>query len=133
MNDDPEVIRAWLSAHGLPDAELLHVLPNQGLDGADRLTEAERRLLSGLLEVRRAVVPGYRSSPLDRPSAAQDRPDAAQPTGLFNTGSTGQRQWATVQPGARPQPPAGRHDPAPPSRRAGQPSGSRSGSDEPTA
>jgi hypothetical protein len=120
MNDDPEVMRAWLGAHGLSDAELLYVLPNQGLDGADRLTEAERRLLSGLLEARRAVVPGYRPSPLDRPSAAPDRPDAAQPTGLFNVGPAGQREWAAVRPAVRPQPPAGRHDPAPPSRRAGQ-------------
>jgi hypothetical protein len=121
MNDDPVAMRAWLDAHGLPDAELLHVLPNRGLDGADRLTEAERRLLSGLLEARRAVVPGYRPSPLDRPYATQDRPNAAQPSDLFNSGPAGQREWAAVPPAARREPPAGRHDPAPPSRRAGQP------------
>jgi hypothetical protein len=121
MNHDAEGMRAWLDAHGLADSELLHVLPNQGLDGADRLTEAEQRLLSGLLEARRAVVPGYRPSPLDRPSAAPDQPDAAQPTGLFNTGPAGQPQRAAVEPAARPQPPAGRHDPALPSRPTGQP------------
>jgi hypothetical protein len=120
MNHDAEVMRAWLDAHGLADSELLHVLSNHGLDGADRLTDLERRLLSALLEARRAVVPGYRPSPLDRLSAAQDRRDAAQPADLFNVGLDGQPQRATVAPAARRQPPAGRHHPARPSRRAGQ-------------
>jgi hypothetical protein len=121
MNHDAEGMRAWLDAHGLADSELLHVLPNQGLDGADRLTDLERRLLSGLLEARRAVVPGYRPNPADRPSTTQDQPDAAQPADLFNVGLDGQPQPATVQPAARSQPSAGRHHPAPPSRPAGRP------------
>ena len=108
MNDDLATLRAWLDAHGLGDAELLHVLPNHGPEGADRLTNPERWLLSGLLEARRAVVPGGRSSPLDRPSAVQDRRDAAQPAGLFDAGPGGARQRAAVEPATRQEPPAGR-------------------------
>jgi hypothetical protein len=120
MNDDSVVMRAWLDAHGLADSELLHVLPNHGLDGADRLTDLERRLLSGLLEARRAVVPGYRPGLVDRPAASQDRRDAAQPASLLGAGPAGQRERAAVEPAARPLPPAGHQHPGPPSRRGGQ-------------
>jgi hypothetical protein len=117
MNDDAVAMRAWLDTHGLADSELLHSLPNHGLDGADRLTGPERRLLSGLLEARRAVVPGYRPSSVDRPSAAQDRPEIAEPAGLFDPGPDGPRERAAVEPPARGDRPTGR--PPATSRRAG--------------
>jgi hypothetical protein len=116
MNDDPATLRAWLDAHGLGDAELLHVLPNFGPDGADRLTDQERRLLSGLLEARRAVVPGDGPSPLDRPSGTEDRRDAAQPVGLFDAGPD-PRQRAAAEPATGQEPRAGRHHLSPPTGR----------------
>jgi hypothetical protein len=117
MNDDSATLRVWLDAHGLGDAELLHVLPNHGPDGADRLTDPERRLLSGLLEARRAVVPGDQPSPLDRPSGTEDRRDAAQPVGLFDAGPGGARERAAVEPATGQEPRTGRHHLSPPTGR----------------
>jgi hypothetical protein len=117
MNDDTATLRTWLDAHSLGDAELLHVLPNHGPEGADRLTNPERRLLSELLEARRAVVPGYRPGPLDRSSTVRDRRDAMEPAGLFDAGPGGARERTTVDPATRQDPPAGRHQPAPPTGR----------------
>jgi hypothetical protein len=118
MNHDPVAMRAWLDAHGLLDAELLHSLPNHGPEGADRLTDPERLLLSGLLEGRRAVVPGYRPTPPDRSTTTQDRPEMAEPAGLFDPGPDGQRERPAVEPSARGARPAGRLSPA--SGRLGQ-------------
>jgi hypothetical protein len=36
MIDESAAMRAWLDAHDLGDSELLHRLPNQGPEGADR-------------------------------------------------------------------------------------------------
>jgi hypothetical protein len=99
MIDETAAMRAWLDAHGLADAELLHHLVNQGPDGRE-LTDSERRLLSALLEVRRMVVPGYRPAPADRPTT-QDRPGAAEPRGLFNPSSISPLERAMVEPADR--------------------------------
>jgi hypothetical protein len=98
MIGDLAAMRAWLGAHGLGDAELLHSLPNHGLDGADRLTDLERLVLSGLLEARRVVVPGYRTTPAHRTAATQDRPEVAEAAGVFDPGRGGHRQRAVVEP-----------------------------------
>jgi hypothetical protein len=120
MIDETAAMRAWLDAHGLADAELLHHLVNQGPDGREP-TNSERRLLSALLEVRRMVVPGYRPAPADRPTT-QDRPSPAQPLGLFDPGPTPPPERAAVEPTDRharsPVRPAGRDRAAvPPVRR----------------
>jgi hypothetical protein len=99
MIDETAAMRAWLDAHGLADAELLHHLVNQGPDGREP-TNSERRLLSALLEVRRMVVPGYRPAPADRPTT-QDRLGAAEPRGLFNPGSISPLERAMVEPADR--------------------------------
>jgi hypothetical protein len=114
MIDESAAMRAWLDAHGLADAELLHQLPNQDPDGRE-LTVSERRLLSALLEARRAIVPGYRPPPADRP-ATQDRPGPAELLGLFDPGPTRPPERAVVEPAdrhARPplRPERGRHSP----------------------
>jgi hypothetical protein len=124
MTDETAAMRAWLDAHGLAEAELLHHLANHGPDGSDRLTDAERQLLSALLETRRTVVPGYRPPPTDRPTT-QDRPGSAAPPGLFDPGPTRPPQRVAVEPAsrlARPpvRPAARRHAPLPPARRPGQ-------------
>jgi hypothetical protein len=117
MIDEAAAMRAWLDAHDLAEAELLHHLANHGPDGADRMTESERRLLSALLEARRTVVPGYRSDSADRPPT-QDRPGSDAPLGLFDPGPTRPPEWAAVEPadlrGKRPVPPVARHRAAPP-------------------
>ena len=97
MIDEAAAMRAWLDAHGLAEAELLHHMANHGPDGADRLTDAERRLLSALLEARRSVVPGYRPALADRPSS-QDRPFSPAPLGLFDPGPTRPPESAAVEP-----------------------------------
>lgn len=116
MTDEPAAMRAWLDAHGLADAELLHRLPNQDPDGRE-LTLSERRLLSALLEARRAIVPGYRPAPADRPTT-QDRPGPAPPLGLFDPGPTRPPERAVVEPAdrhaQRPVRPMARHHGAPP-------------------
>jgi hypothetical protein len=99
MIDEAAAMRAWLDAHGLADAELLHHLPNQGPDGRE-LAASERRLLSALLELRRMVVPGYRPAPAHRPTT-QDRPGAAERRGLFNPGSIPPLERAIVEPADR--------------------------------
>ena len=117
MTDATVAMRAWLDAHGLAEAEVLHHLVNQDLDGRE-LTDSERRLLSALLEVRRMVVPGYRPPPADRPTT-RDRPGPAEPLGLFDPGPT---RWperaAAVEPADRharsPVQPAARHHAPPP-------------------
>jgi hypothetical protein len=117
MTDEAAAVRAWLDAHGLAEAELLHHLANHGSEGADRLTDSERRLLSALLETRRTVVPGYRPALADRPSS-QDRPGSAEPLGLFDPDLTRPPEWAVVEPAdhraQRPVRPVARHR-APPS------------------
>jgi hypothetical protein len=100
MIDESAAMRAWLDAHDLADAELLHHLANHGPEGSDRLTGSERRLLSALLETRRTVVPGYRPAPADQPTT-QDRPGPAAPLGLFNPGPTRPSEWAGVEPADR--------------------------------
>jgi hypothetical protein len=121
MIGDPAAMRAWLEAHGLVEAELLHVLPNHGPDGADLLTDPERLLLSELLEVRRAVIPGHRPTPPDRSTAGQERPCSAEPAGLFDPDAGGPSEWAGVQPASRharpPDRPAARQHPQPPAAR----------------
>jgi hypothetical protein len=114
MTDEPAAMRAWLDAHGLADAELLHQLPNQDPDGRE-LTDSERQLLSALLEARRVVVPGYRPAPADR-STIEGRPGSAEPPGLFDPGPTRPPDRAVVEPAerhARPpvRPERGRHSP----------------------
>jgi hypothetical protein len=99
MTDQTAAIRAWLDAHGLADADLLHHLANQDPDGKE-LTSSERRLLSALLEVRRVVVPGYRPAPADRPTT-RDRPDPADPLALFNPGPARPLERAVVEPADR--------------------------------
>jgi hypothetical protein len=99
MIDTTAAMRAWLDMHGLADAELLHHLANQDPDGRE-LTVSERRLLSALLEARRAVVPGYRPAPADQPTT-QDRPSPAGPPGLFDPGPTRPPQRAVVEPADR--------------------------------
>jgi hypothetical protein len=99
MIDESAAMRAWLDAHDLAEAELLHHLANQGPDGSE-LTDSERRLLSELLETRRTVVPGYRPAPADQPTT-QDRPGAAMPLGLFDPGPTRPPEWAGVEPADR--------------------------------
>jgi hypothetical protein len=99
MTDETAAMRAWLDAHGLADAELLHHLANQGPDGRE-LTDSERQLLSALLEARRTVVPGDRSAPADRPPT-QDRPGPAELRGLFDPGPTRPPQRAVVEPADR--------------------------------
>jgi hypothetical protein len=121
MIDEAAAMRAWLDAHGLADAELLHHLANQGPDGADRLIDFERRLLSALLEIRRTVVPGYRPAPADRPTT-QERPGSAAPRGLFDPDPIRPREGAAVEPvdhhARSPVRPAARHRAAvPPARR----------------
>jgi hypothetical protein len=117
MIDESAAMCAWLDAHGLADAELVHHLANQGPDGADRLTDFERRLLSALLETRRTVVPGHRPALADRPSS-QDRPGSAEPLGLFDPDPTWPPEWGVVEPAdrraQRPVRPVARHR-APPS------------------
>ncbi|HEU4399200.1 MAG TPA: hypothetical protein VFU54_15355 [Actinomycetota bacterium] len=121
MIGDLAAMRAWLDAHGLGDAELLHSLPNHGLDGADRLTDLERLVLSGLLEARRVVVPGYQPTPADRTAATQDRPEVAKAASLFDTGRDGQRERAAVRSaGQGPRPPGRPDSPATTSRRPGK-------------
>ena len=120
MIDEAAAMRAWLDMHGLADAELLHHLVNQDPDGRE-LTVSERRLLSALLEARRAIVPGYRPAPADQPST-QDRPDPADPLAMFDPGPTRPQQRAVVEPAdrrpQRPVRPAARHRAAqPPDRR----------------
>jgi hypothetical protein len=107
MIGDLAAMRAWLDAHGLADAELLHQLPNQGPDGRE-LTDSERQLLSALLEARRLVVPGYRPAPADRPTT-QDRPGPAELLDLFDPGPTRPRsaQWLS-RPTAAPSDRCGR-------------------------
>ena len=114
MTDATAAIRAWLDAHGLADAELLHQLPNQDPDGSE-LTDSERQLLSALLEARRVVVPGHRSAPADR-STIEGRPGSAEPPGLFDPGPTRPPERAVVEPADRhARPPLrlehGRHSP----------------------
>jgi hypothetical protein len=120
MTDATAAMRAWLDAHGLTDAEVLHHLANQDPDGSE-LTNSERRLLSALLEVRRRVVPGYRSALADQP-IIRDRPDAADPLALFDPGPARQSERAAVEPTDRharsPVRPIARHGAAvPPARR----------------
>jgi hypothetical protein len=120
MTDEPAAMRAWLDAHGLADAELLHQLPNQDPDGRE-LTDSERQLLSALLEVRRMVVPSFRPAPADRPTT-QDRPGPAELLDLFDAGPTRPPQRAVVEPvdrrAQRPVRPTARHHGAsPPARR----------------
>jgi hypothetical protein len=116
MTDEPAAMRAWLDAHGLADAELLHHLVNQGPDGSE-LTDSERQLLSALLEVRRMVVPGYRPAPADQPTT-QDQPGPAELLELFDPGTTRPPQRAVVEPAdrhaQRPVRPTARHHGAPP-------------------
>jgi hypothetical protein len=109
MTDEPAAMRAWLDAHGLADAELLHHLPNQDPDGRE-LTDSERQLLSALLEARRVVVPGYRSAPADWPST-QDRSGLAAPLGLFDPGPTRPPERAVVEPAERQARPPVRPEP----------------------
>jgi hypothetical protein len=121
MTDEAAAMRAWLEQHDLAEAELLHHLPNHGPDGSDRLTDAERQLLSALLETRRTVVPGYRPAPCDR-LTNPDRADPAELIGLFDPGSTRPLERAVVEPTSRhARPPvrlAARHRAAvPPGRR----------------
>jgi hypothetical protein len=119
MTDEPAAMRAWLDAHGLADAELLHQLPNQDRDGRE-LTDSERQLLSALLEARRVVVPGHRSAPADR-STIEGRPGAAEPPGLFDPDPTRPPDRAVVEPAdrraQRPVRPTARHHGAPPPAR----------------
>jgi hypothetical protein len=119
MIDESAAMRAWLDAHGLADAELLHHLANQNPDGK-KLANSERQLLSALLEVRRMVVPGYRPAPADRPTT-QDRPGPAELLDLFDPGPTRPPQLAVVEPadrrGQRPVRPTARHHGAPPPAR----------------
>ena len=120
MTDEPAAVWAWLEAHGLADAEVLHHLANQDPDG-NELTDSERRLLSALLEVRRMVVPGYRPAPADQPTT-QDRPDPADPLALFDPGHARQSERAAVEPAGRharsPVRPIARHRAAvPPAQR----------------
>ena len=118
MIDATAAMWAWLEAHGLADAELLHHLANQDPDG-NQLTSSERRLLSALLEVRRMVVPGYRPAPVDRPT--QDRPDPADPLALFDPGPARPPERAAVEPANRQARPPVR--PAAPHRAAVPPAG----------
>jgi hypothetical protein len=116
MTDQTTAMRAWLDAHGLGDAEVLHHLANQDLDG-NELTSSERRLLSALLEGRRMVVPGYRPAPANQPTT-QDRPDPADPLALFDPGPTRPPQRAAVEPADRhARPPGRRRAAVPPVRR----------------
>jgi hypothetical protein len=119
MTDETAALRAWLDAHGLAEAELLHHLANQDPDG-NELTNSERQLLSALLEARRMVVPGYRPAPADWPPT-QDRPGPAEPPGLFDPGPTRPPQRAVVEPAdrraQRPVRPTARHHGAPLSAR----------------
>jgi hypothetical protein len=119
MTDEPAAMRAWLDAHGLADAELLHQLPNQDRDGRE-LTDSERQLLSALLEARRVVVPGSRSAPADR-STIEGRPGSAEPPGLFDPDPTRPPDRAVVEPAdrraQRPVRPTARHHGAPPPAR----------------
>jgi hypothetical protein len=120
MTDATAAMRAWLDAHGLADAEVLHHLPNQDPDGKE-LTSSERRLLSALLEVRRMVVPGYRPAPADQ-LPTRDRPDPADPLALFDPGTVRPPERAVVEPADRqgrpPVRPAAPHRAAvPPARR----------------
>jgi hypothetical protein len=120
MTNATAAMRAWLDAHGLADAELLHHLANRDPDGME-LTDSERRLLSALLEARRMVVPGYRPAPADRPTT-QDRPGAAELPGLFDPGLTRPPERAVVEPIGRHvqrpvRPAAGPRAPVPPARR----------------
>jgi hypothetical protein len=108
MIGDPAAMRAWLDAHGLVEAELLHVLPNHGPDGADLLTDPERLLLSELLEVRRAVIPGDQPTPADRSTTRQERPCSAEPAGLFDPAPGRSAEPAGVQPASRRAGPADR-------------------------
>jgi hypothetical protein len=124
MTDETAAMRAWLDAHGLAEAELLHHLANHGPDGSELLTDAERRLLSALLETRRTLVPGYRPPPTDRPTT-QDRPDPAAPLGLFDPDATRPPQRAAVEPAGRHtrppvRPAARRHALPPPAQRPRQ-------------
>jgi hypothetical protein len=98
MTDQTAAMWAWLDAHGLADAELLHHLANQDPVG-NELTSSERRLLSALLEVRRIVVPGYRPAPVDQPT--QDRPDPADPLALFDPGPARRPERGAVEPADR--------------------------------
>jgi len=109
MTNETAAMRAWLDAHGLADAELLHQLPNQDPDGRE-LTDSERQLLSALLEARRMVVPGYRSAPADRPST-QDRSGVAAPLDLFDPGPTRPPERAVVEPAERQARPPVRPEP----------------------
>ena len=123
MTDQSAAMRAWLGAHGLADAEVLHHLANQDLDG-NELTNSERRLLSALLEVRRMVVPGYRPTPADQPTT-QDRPGPADPLALFDPDPARRPARAVVEPADRhARPPVGpaarHHGPWPPVRRPAQ-------------
>jgi hypothetical protein len=119
MTDHAAAMRAWLDAHGLADAELLHQLPNQDPDGRE-LTDSERQLLSALLETRRMVVPGDRPAPADRPTT-QDRSGPAELLDLFDPGPTRPPQRAVVEPAdrraQRPVRPTARHHGAPPPAR----------------
>ena len=109
MTDEIAAMRAWLDRHGLAEAELLHHLPNQDPDGRE-LTDAERQLLSALLEARRVVVPGYRSAPADWPRT-QDRSGLAAPLGLFDPGPTPPPERAGVEPAERQARPSVRPEP----------------------
>ena len=117
MIDEAAAMRAWLDAHDLAEAELLHHLANYGPDGADRLTGPERQLLSALLEDRRAVIPGYRRERTSRPTP-QDRADAGELMGLFDPSPAGPPQRAAVEPASHRTRPADRptarhHNPRP--------------------
>jgi hypothetical protein len=120
MTDETAALRAWLDAHGLTDADLLHHLANRDPDG-NELTNSERRVLSALLEVRRMVVPGYRPAPADQPTT-RDRTDSAGPLALFDPGPARESERPAVKPGDRharsPVRPIARHRAAvPPARR----------------
>jgi hypothetical protein len=97
MIDETAAMCAWLAAHDLAEAELLHSLPNYGPEGADQMTGPERLVLSALLETRRAVIPGYQPTPTRRPTM-QDRVNQAELVGLFDPDCTRPPQGATVEP-----------------------------------
>jgi hypothetical protein len=116
MIDESAAMRAWLDAHDLGDSELLHQLPNQGPEGADRMTDPERLVLSALLEGRRAVVPGYQATPTNRPGP-QDRAHPAELVGLFDPSPPRSPRAAVEPAGHRPRPtgrPAAPHHRQPP-------------------
>jgi hypothetical protein len=109
MIDDAAAMCAWLAAHDLAEAELLHSLPNYGPEGADQMTGLERLELSAL-ETRRVVLPGYQPTRTRQPTM-QDRANQAELIGLFDPDCTPPPQRATVEPaGHRPRPADSRAD-----------------------